>query len=248
MNILRDERFAGSKLSENNVLSSPTMHSKYTEEQLQKKTKGFYNRVAKRFIDFTLALILIIICTPFYFIITIAIATQDGFPVLYKAPRGGYHNKIFKICKFRSMVKNADKIGGYTTAFHDSRVTKVGAILRKSKFDEIPQLINILKGEMSFVGPRPEVLEYVNRFTGLEKYILEVRPGITDYSSIKFANLDELVGEKNADEFFQKEILGQKNALRVRYVAEISIGTDVKIFFLTVWTVLKRVIATVKGK
>ena len=223
-------------------------YSQYTEVHLQKRTKGIYNRVIKRCIDFVLGLILFIICIPFYIVITIAISSHDGFPVLYKAPRGGYHNKTFKICKFRSMVKNADKIGGYTTAFHDPRVTKIGAILRKSKLDEIPQLINILKGEMSFVGPRPEVLEYVNRFTGIEKYILEVRPGITDYSSIRFANLDELVGEKNVDEYFQKEILGQKNALRVQYVSEISFRTDVKIFFTTITTVLKRVIATVKGK
>lgn len=221
---------------------------RYNEVQLQKKVNGIYNRMLKRWIDFILALFLFIICLPFYLVIIIAICTQDGFPVLYRAPRGGYHNKTFKICKFRSMVKNADKIGGYTTAFHDPRVTKVGAVLRKSKMDEIPQLINIIKGEMSFVGPRPEVLEYVNRFTGLEKYILEVRPGITDYSSVKFANLDELVGEKNADEFFQKEILGQKNALRVRYVAEISFLTDVRIFFMTIGAVLKRVIATVRGK
>ncbi len=220
----------------------------YTEEQLRKKVNGVYNRVMKRCIDFILALILFVICLPFYLIIAIAICIDDGLPVLYRAPRGGYHNKTFRICKFRSMVKNADKIGGYTTAFHDPRVTKVGAVLRKAKLDEIPQLINILKGEMSFVGPRPEVLEYVNRFTGLETYILEVRPGITDYSSIKFANLDELVGSENADEFFQKEILGQKNALRVKYVAEISFSTDVKIFFKTIGAVFGRVIATVKGK
>lgn len=220
----------------------------YTEEQLRKKVNGLYNRVFKRCIDLVLGLILFIVCIPFYLVITIAISAGDGFPVLYRAPRGGYHNKTFRICKFRSMVKNADKIGGYTTAFHDPRVTKVGAVLRKSKLDEIPQLINILKGEMSFIGPRPEVLEYVNRFTGLEKYILEVRPGITDYSSVKFANLDELVGEKNADEFFQREILGQKNALRVQYVAEISLGTDVKIFFMTIGAVLKRVVATIRER
>ena len=220
----------------------------YTEDQLKKRVDGPYNRVIKRCIDVFLAAILFVICLPFYVIITAAIGLDDGFPVVYRAPRGGYRNRTFRIYKFRTMVKNADKIGGYTTAFHDPRVTKVGAVLRKSKLDEIPQLINILKGEMSFVGPRPEVLEYVNRFTGLEKYILEVRPGITDYSSIRFANLDELVGDKNVDEFFQKEILGQKNKLRVRYVAEISFLTDVKIFMLTIWAVLKRIFATVRGK
>ncbi|MBR0230690.1 MAG: sugar transferase [Clostridia bacterium] len=110
---------------------------KYTEVQLRKKVNGVYNRVIKRLIDFCLGLILFIICLPLYLFITIAIGFQDGFPVLYRAPRGGYHNKTFKICKFRSMVKNADKIGGYTTAYHDPRVTKVGAILRKSKLARV---------------------------------------------------------------------------------------------------------------
>lgn len=229
------------------IITETSEKYEYTQEQLQKKVDGIYNRAVKRVVDFILALMLFVICIPLYLLIAVAIAIDDGFPVLYKADRGGYRNKTFRICKFRSMVKNADKIGGYTTAFHDPRVTRVGAILRKSKLDEIPQLINILKGEMSFIGPRPEVLEYVNRFEGLEKYILQVRPGITDYSSVKFANLDEIVGEKDADEFFQKEILGQKNALRVRYVAEISFATDVKIFFMTIGAVLRRMIETVRG-
>lgn len=195
-----------------------------------------------------LACFLFVVCIPVYLMVSAAIVLEDGPPVLYRAPRGGYKNKTFKICKFRSMVKNADQIGGYTTAFHDPRVTKVGAVLRKTKIDEIPQLYNIIKGEMSFVGPRPEVLEYVNRFSGQEKYILQVRPGITDYSSLKFINLDELVGEKNADEFFQKEILGQKNKLRLKYVAEISFMTDCKIFFWTITGVLKRILITARGK
>jgi lipopolysaccharide/colanic/teichoic acid biosynthesis glycosyltransferase len=214
----------------------------YSEKDIIENVNGIYNRVFKRIIDLILAISLFIICLPIYIICSVLIAVDDGFPVIYKAPRGGYHNKVFYIYKFRSMVKNADKIGGYTTAFNDSRVTKSGKFLRKTKVDEIPQLVNIIKGEMSFVGPRPEVLEYVNRFTGMEKYILEVRPGITDYSSIKFANLDELVGEKDVDNYFQNEILGQKNKLRLKYVAEISFVTDVKIFIMTVKTVFLQVL------
>lgn len=212
----------------------------YTDKQLEKKVNGIYNRYIKRGIDLCLAIPFFVILIPVYIIVSAAIVLEDGMPVLYRADRGGYKNKTFRICKFRSMVKNADKIGGYTTAFHDPRVTKTGAFLRKTKLDEIPQLINIIKGEMSFVGPRPEVLEYVKRFQGQEKYILEVRPGITDFSSIKFINLDELVGRENADEFFQKEILWKKNALRVKYVAEISFQTDIRIFFTTVRKVLKK--------
>lgn len=216
---------------------------KYTDEQLERKVYGIYNCYIKRGIDLFLAIPFFIFLIPVYIIISIAIIVEDGVPVFYRAPRGGYKNKTFHICKFRSMVKNADKIGGYTTAFHDPRVTKIGAVLRKTKLDEIPQLINIIKGEMSFIGPRPEVLEYVNQFQGQEKYILLVRPGITDFSSMKFINLDELVGEKDVDEFFQREILGQKNALRVKYVAEISFKTDVRIFFETTTKVLKRFIS-----
>ena len=141
------------------------------------------------------------------------------------------------------MVKNADKIGGATTALHDPRITGAGVFLRKTKLDETPQLINIIKGEMSFIGPRPEVLEYVSQFKGKEKYILQVRPGITDYSSIEFINLDEIVGSRNADEVFEKEVLWKKNALRVKYVADISFLTDVKIFFRTIRMVLKKAVA-----
>lgn len=213
---------------------------RYTDKQLEKKVNGIYNHYIKRGIDLCLAIPFFVILIPVYIIISAAIVLEDGMPVFYRADRGGYKNKTFRICKFRSMVKNADKIGGYTTAFHDPRVTKTGAFLRKTKLDEIPQLINIIKGEMSFIGPRPEVLEYVKRFQGQEKYILEVRPGITDFSSIKFINLDELVGSENADEFFQKEILWKKNTLRIKYVAEISFQTDIKIFFITVGKVLKK--------
>lgn len=213
----------------------------YSDAYLEKKVNGFYNRIGKRVIGLCIAIPCFIILLPVFLVVSLAILFEDGLPVLYRAPRGGYKEKVFNICKFRSMVRNADKIGGYTTAFHDPRVTKVGAILRRTKLDETPQLINIIRGEMSFIGPRPEVLEYVRRFTGQERFILQVRPGITDYSSMKFINLDEIVGENNADEFFQQEILGQKNHLRLKYVSEISFWTDIRIFFQTIWRVIKKV-------
>lgn len=204
--------------------------------------KGIYNRYIKRALDFIFALIFFIILIPFYLIISIAVIIDSGLPVLYRAERGGYKGKTFKICKFRSMVNNADKIGGCTTALNDPRITRIGSVLRKTKFDETPQLINILKGEMSFVGPRPEVLKYVEAFRGNEKLILQVRPGITDYSSIKFINLDEIVGAENADEVFETQVLKQKNNLRIKYVSEVSFITDIKIFFLTVWNVIKKIL------
>lgn len=226
-------------------ISAPVIEQKesnysYTEEQLQLAVNGVYNRIFKRLFDLVLASIFFIILIPFYIIITIAVILDSGLPVLYRAPRGGYKDKSFRICKFRSMVQNADMIGGYTTALNDSRITRVGDFIRKIKLDETPQLINIIKGEMSFVGPRPEVLAYVNEFKGQEKYILQVRPGITDYSSIKFINQEEIVGTENVDRIFREMILSQKNALRLKYVAEISLKTDVKIFFVTVYNVFKK--------
>lgn len=140
------------------------------------------------------------------------------------------------------MVKNADKIGGGTTALNDSRITKIGNFLRKTKLDETANLINIIRGEMSFIGPRPELIRYTEKYDGVEKYIFEVRPGITDYSSDVFINLDEIVGSENADEMYEKYVLANKNALRVRYAAEVSFKTDIKIFFKTVFDVLKKAI------
>ena len=138
------------------------------------------------------------------------------------------------------MVKNADKIGGYTTALHDPRITKVGRFLRKTKLDEIPQLLNIIKGDMSFVGPRPEVLAYTSLFRDQEKFILYVRPGITDYSSLEFSDMDATVGDGDVDKYFVENILAKKNVLRVKYVANISFRTDASLFFKTFFHVLGR--------
>ena len=211
------------------------------DEQLMiKNCNGLYNHFFKRIIDFIVAIILLIIVFPFYFIISFAVVAETGFPVFYRAERGGYKGKKFKIFKFRSMVKDADKIGGGTTALNDSRITKVGAFLRKTKLDETPQLLNIINGSMSFIGPRPELLRYTDSYEGLNKYILGVRPGITDFSSIEFINLDEIVGSDNADEMYEKYILTKKNRLRLKYVESISFKTDISIFLNTVFKVIKK--------
>ena len=201
---------------------------------------GFYNRVLKRIIGCLLALLLALILLPFYFVLGIAVVIDSGFPVIYRPLRGGYHNHPFRIFKFRTMVKDADKIGGGTTALNDPRITRVGAFLRKTKLDETPQLFNIISGTMSFIGPRPELLRYVEQYEGEEKIIFEVRPGITDYSSIEFINLDEVVGSGNADEMYEKFVLKKKNQLRIKYAKEVSFLTDVKIFLTTVWGVIKK--------
>lgn len=189
--------------------------------QTKKAYEGLYNKYIKRGLDIIITGIVLVILWPLYLILAVAIFLEDGFPVFYRAPRGGYKNQTFKICKFRTMVKNADKIGGGTTALHDPRITKVGEVLRKTKLDEIPQLGQVFLGKMSLIGPRPELVKYTEAYEGEEKDILCVRPGITDFSSVEFINLDEIVGGENADEMYEKYVLKKKNKLRIKYAHEV---------------------------
>lgn len=205
--------------------------------------KGIYNLYIKRVLDIVFSAIALLFLWPLFLVIGAAIVLETGFPVLYRAPRGGYLNRPFRVMKFRSMVPNADQIGGSTTALHDSRITKVGNILRKTKMDELPQFIQVLKGDMSIIGPRPELLQYTEKYTDREKVILKVRPGITDYSSIRFINLDEIVGGENADEMYEKLVLKKKNRLRMKYAYRVSFATDVYIFFATAAAVLDKACA-----
>lgn len=207
---------------------------------IMKTYDKFYNRVGKRLIGLALSIPLIIVMLPFYLIISIAIVLDDGFPIFYRPLRGGYRNRDFRITKFRTMVKNADQIGGGTTADHDPRITRTGRILRKTKLDETANLINILQGTMSFIGPRPELLQYTEQYEGAEKEILEVRPGVTDYSSLAFINLDEIVGAEDADAMYEKYVLKKKNALRIQYAETVSFSTDVRLFFKTIGAVVRK--------
>lgn len=199
---------------------------------------GIYNRCVKRCLDILLSGVGLCLLWPLYLLIGAAIAMEDGFPVFYRAERGGYLGHPFRICKFRTMVKNADKIGGGTTALNDPRITRIGNVLRKTKLDEIPQIGQVFVGHMSLIGPRPELLKYARRYKGEERDILRVRPGITDFSSVKFINLDEIVGDKNADEMYEKYVLKNKNRLRVRYAHTVSLRTDAYILAKTAGAVL----------
>lgn len=208
--------------------------------------KVFYNKNVKRPVDALFALIFFLLLSPFFLFISLIIKLDSKGPIFYRALRGGYHDIPFKILKFRTMVIDADKIGGNTTALNDPRITRVGKILRKTKLDELPQLINIIKGDMSFIGPRPEVLKYTSKYTEEEKRILSVRPGITDISSLNYISLDEVVGTQNVDEYYEKYVLHNKNLLRLEYVDSQSAWLDIKLFFLTIWGVIKKIIRILK--
>ncbi len=195
----------------------------------------------KRLFDIVFSIIGLLILSPLFLIIAILIKKEDGGPVFYRGVRVGRYGKPFKIFKFRTMVVDAEKIGGPSTADDDPRLTKIGKKLRKYKLDELPQLINVLKGEMSFVGPRPEVQHYVNMFTEEEKAILTVRPGITDWASLW--NPDEgaiLAGSPDPEQTYMEKIRPTKLKLQLKYVKEVTFLTDLKIIFFTVLTVLTK--------
>ena len=186
--------------------------------------------------------------SPLFLIIAVMIKTQSKGNVFYRGLRVGRRGKLFRICKFRTMIVNAEKPAGDTTALHDPRITDIGRWLRKYKLDEIPQLWNVLKGDMSFVGPRPELLVYTQRYTPQEKCILDVRPGITDLSSIEFHALDQRVGATNADKVFEEQVLPVKNRLRVQYVQEQSFALDIKILVRTMKVMIGKCFRPSEGK
>ncbi|MDL1957544.1 MAG: sugar transferase [Candidatus Desulfofervidus auxilii] len=197
--------------------------------------------MAKRIFDIIASGVGLIVLSPLMLIIAYLIKKEDGGPVFYRGVRVGKYGKPFRIYKFRTMVVDAEKIGGPSTADDDPRITRVGKILRKYKLDELPQLINVLKGEMSIVGPRPEVQFYVDMFTEEEKDILSVKPGITDWASLW--NPDEgaiLAGSPDPEKTYMEKIRPTKIRLQLKYVKERSFWIDLKIIALTILTVITK--------
>jgi lipopolysaccharide/colanic/teichoic acid biosynthesis glycosyltransferase len=188
----------------------------------------------KRIIDVCGAVAGLLVAWPFMVIIGALVCLESPGGVFYRGVRTGKGGKPFRIWKFRTMVVDAEKLGGGSTAKDDPRVTRLGAILRKHKLDELPQFINVLTGEMSLVGPRPELPKYTDLYEGPEKLILSVKPGITDYASIEYCQLSEVLGRECADRVYEREVRPVKNALRIRYVQERSLRTDCRILLLTV--------------
>ena len=193
----------------------------------------------KRIFDITLSLFGLIILLPFMLIIAILIKIDSKGPVFFKQIRVTKNGKEFKIFKYRTMRVGSDKYS-QITAGKDGRITKIGSFLRKYKLDEIPQLINVLIGDMSLVGPRPEVPKYVALYTDEQKEILKVRAGITDYASIEFSDENDLLAsEEEPEKAYIEKIMPKKIELNKKYLSKISILTDIKIILLTIKKILK---------
>lgn len=216
------------------------------------KTKEYYDILnskkitlfLKRLFDIIFSTILLIVLSPILIILAIAIKIDSKGPIFYRQERITQYGKIFKIFKFRTMIFNADKIGALVTTKNDSRITRVGNIIRKCRLDEIPQLINILVGDMTFVGTRPEVKKYVERYTDEMKATLLMPAGVTSIASIKYKNEDEIIGKyieqgEDIDDIYVNRVLPEKMEYNVDYVKKFTIFQDILICVQTVNEVLK---------
>jgi lipopolysaccharide/colanic/teichoic acid biosynthesis glycosyltransferase len=193
----------------------------------------------KRAFDLILSSILLIIFFPFFLLLALVIKLDSSGPIFYKAERAGQHGKIFNLYKFRSMVDHAQNIGPGITRQGDLRVTRVGSYLRMLKLDELPQLINVVKGEMSLVGPRPEDPLYVARYTPLQRQVLSIRPGITSPAALRYRHEENiLVGEAWEDKYL-KMIIPDKLLLDLEYIQKQGFWTDIKILWQTFLAIFK---------
>lgn len=193
----------------------------------------------KRLFDIFFSFIGLLILLPLFVVIAILIKLDSVGPVFFRQERMGKNFKPFFIYKFRTMVKDADRKGGQITVSGDNRVTRFGRILRKTKLDELPQLINVLKGEMSLVGPRPEVRKYVEIYKNDYKEILKIRPGITDFASIVYRDEESVLKDKeNPEEYYKNILLPKKIELAKEYIKIYSFSSDLKLIFLTIIKIL----------
>ncbi len=189
----------------------------------------------KRLFDILFSFFALLLFSPFFILISVLVLFSGKGGVFFFQTRVGKGNRDFRMFKFRTMVLDSEKSGQITVGARDSRITKVGYYLRKLKVDEVPQLINVLIGEMSVVGPRPEVRKYVNMYTPEQLRVLEVKPGITDWASLKYFSENELLGKSSDPEkTYTEVILPEKLRLNLEYINQQSFATDLKIIVKTI--------------
>jgi lipopolysaccharide/colanic/teichoic acid biosynthesis glycosyltransferase len=202
--------------------------------------KGLYGTYGKRIFDLAFSLPFFVLLSPVFLIIGILIKFETPGPVVFTQQRVGLNGRTFKLYKFRTMVEGASNNGPSITGSKDPRITAVGRVLRKYKIDETLQIINVIKGDMSLIGPRPELKEYVDKFKEDYSEILKIRPGITDYASIAFRNEEEILAKfASVEEGYVREIMPEKIKLYRKYLREIGFLTDVKLVLRTILEVVR---------
>lgn len=193
----------------------------------------------KRIFDVVASGLGLLALSPLFLILAVWIKCDSAGPVFYRQVRVGRNNRDFKLFKFRSMRVGSDKNGLITVGGHDPRITRSGYFIRKYKLDELPQLINVFIGDMSLVGPRPEVRKYVDMYTAEQMHVLDVRPGITDMASIRYRNENELLEQADdPDKYYVEVVMQDKLRLNLEYVERHSFLFDIRLIFQTFWTII----------
>ena len=198
-------------------------------------------KITKRTFDIVACVTAVLVLCPLWLCIGLMVACGSKGGAFYRQTRVGRNGKEFKLLKFRTMRKDADKIGGLITVGEDNRVTRVGRFLRKYKLDELPQFLNIIKGDMSIVGPRPEVPKYVALYDERQRRVLSVRPGLTDYASIEYISENELLAQSpDPDRTYIEEIMPAKLELNLKYIDNQSVMEDLRLIFKTLFSIIKK--------
>lgn len=198
-----------------------------------------YKRYGKRLFDLIFSTIGLIVCLPLFAVVAILIKKESAGPVFFQQERIGKGGELFKIIKFRTMVEDEEGIKHQFNPGDDKRITRLGHFLRWLKIDEFPELINVIKGEMSFVGPRPEVPKYLSYYSGGKKHILQVRPGITDYASVKYRDESTILAQSRDPELlYTSKILPDKLNINLEYIQKIAFLQDLRIILLTLPKIL----------
>lgn len=195
----------------------------------------------KRFFDIFFSFLGLLLLSPLFLVLAVWISLDSRGGVFYRQLRVGRGNRDFRLIKFRSMRTDADKAGLITVGGHDPRITRSGYFIRKYKLDELPQLINVLKGDMSFVGPRPEVRKYVDMYTPEQLHVLDVRPGITDEASIRYRNENELLATAaDPERFYIETVMPDKLRINLQYVQNHTLCGDIELIFRTFAAVVRK--------
>ena len=195
----------------------------------------------KRIFDIVASGLGLLVLSPLFLVLAVWIKLDSDGPVFYRQVRVGRYNRDFKLFKFRSMRVGSDKKGLITVGGHDPRVTRSGYFIRKYKLDELPPLINVFIGDMSLVGPRPEVRKYVDMYTPEQMHVLDVRPGITDMASIRYRNENELLEQaEDPDRYYVEVIMQDKLRINLEYVAKHSFLFDLGLIFKTFWAIISK--------
>lgn len=196
-------------------------------------------RAGKRYFDCLVCVLGLAICSPLFLLIALAIKLGDGGSVFFRQERVGQSGKPFRIWKFRTMIKDADRLGPPLTVGRDARITRVGLWLRKCKLDELPQLFNVIAGEMSLVGPRPEVVRYVSQYNNHQQRVLDLVPGITDPASVAYrAENDLLARSSDPERLYLEKIMPDKIRINIEYAQCATLWSDIKVILQTIFNIL----------